>query len=402
MDSFTSRRDILRAGAMLAPLVCAGRAFAVPAAGSRMLLVFLRGAYDAINIVAPTGSDFYHEARPTIGLGRPDLANPLAPSPLDSNWSLHPALNDSILPLWNRGEVSFIPFAGTDNMSRSHFDTQDSIELGQPNGSHRNLKSGFMARLANTLGRGSTPIAFTDRLPLCFRGNSLSIPNFALATLNKPVDQHQAQLIQDMYQGQALLGQSVAKGFKVRETVVRTLDEEMTASARGAINAKGFEYSARRIGMLMRDQFNLAFVDVGGWDTHINQGAAKGYLASRIGELGRGLAGFVEAIGPQAWRSTTVIVISEFGRTFRENGGHGTDHGHGSVYWVLGGEISGGKIAGEQVDLSPTTLNQSRDLPVLTGYRGLIGGIVARQFGLTPSRLGEVFPAALPIDLGLI
>lgn len=137
--------------------------------------------------------------------------------------------------------------------------------------------------------------------------------------------------------GETSLSMSVAEGFATRETVFKSLADEMTQASRGAVTPKGFELFARRIGRLMREQYNLAFVDVGGWDTHVNQGGAKGYLAGRIGELGWGLAGFSEEIGPNAWRDTTVVVVSEFGRTFRENGDKGTDHGHGSVYWVIGG-----------------------------------------------------------------
>ena len=121
----------------------------------------------------------------------------------------------------------------------------------------------------------------------------------------------------------------------------------MQAANRNAVSPKGFELSAQRIGILMRDKFNLGFVDVGGWDTHVNEGGADGYLANRIGELGRGLALLADTLGRQ-WNNTIVIVVSEFGRTFRENGDRGTDHGHGSVYWVLGGGIRGGQIAGRQ------------------------------------------------------
>jgi uncharacterized protein (DUF1501 family) len=386
----------------LAPLVIAGRAFAAPQAGSRLLVVFLRGAYDATNIIAPSGSDFYYQARPTIALGRPDPTDPKAPLPLDADWSLHPALKDSIMPLWQQRQIAFIPFAGTDDMSRSHFATQDTIELGQPVGGHRNYGSGFMARLAGVLGRGDTPISFTDQLPLCFRGGAAPIPNLALANVGKPIDQRQAKLIEAMYQDQPRLARSVSEGFQVRDTVFRTLDEEMKAASRGAVSAKGFELSARRIGTLMRSQFNLAFVDVGGWDTHVNQGGASGYLADRIGELGRGLAGFVEAIGSDAWRTTTVVVVSEFGRTFRENGDRGTDHGHGSIYWVMGGGISGGRMVGDQISLSSASLNQGRDLPVLTDYRGLIGGLVARQYGLKADQLEKLFPDCKAQDLHLI
>jgi uncharacterized protein (DUF1501 family) len=118
--------------------------------------------------------------------------------------------------------------------------------------------------------------------------------------------------------------------------------------------------------------------------------------------LGRGLAGFADEIGADAWRNTTVVVVSEFGRTFHENGDKGTDHGHGSIYWVMGGGVNGGRMAGPQVALSQATLNQGRDLPVLTDYRSMIGGLAARQYGLAGDRLGTVFPAAKPVDLQLI
>jgi len=396
------RRTLLTGAAATAPLLIAGRAFAAPQAGSRMLVVFLRGGYDAANIVAPVGSDFYHQARPTLGLAKPDPADPKAALALDGDWGLHPALKDSIYPLWQKKQIAFVPFAGTDDLTRSHFETQDTIELGQPIGGHRDYASGFMARLATALGQSDKPISFTDQLPLCFRGGVDPIPNLALNSVGKPADARTVQLIQGMYAGQKDLEPSVREGFHVREAVFQTLDEEMKAASRGAVSPKGFELSAQRIGALMRSQFNLAFVDVGGWDTHVNQGGANGYLADRIGELGRGLSAFVTAIGPDAWTKTTVVVVSEFGRTFKENGDHGTDHGHGSVYWVLGGDVAGGRIVGPQAKIAAEALNEGRDLPVLTDYRALIGGLAERQFALGGDRLGKVFPGAQPRDLQLI
>src|SRR3979409_821753 len=133
-----------------------------------------------------------------------------------------------------------------------------------------------------------------------------------------------------------------------------------TAANRGAVSPRGFELSARRIGRLMREQYNLGFVDVGGWDTHVNQGAATGYLADPLGAPGGALAGLAEQIGPAAWRDTVVVTISEFGRTFRENGDRGTDHGHGSVYWVLGGSVKGGRMVGEEIKVEQKSLFQNR------------------------------------------
>ena len=126
-------------------------------------------------------------------------------------------------------------------------------------------------------------------------------------------------------------------------------------------------------------------------------------MANRFEELGRGLAAIADELGPGLWRQTTVMVISEFGRTFRENGNRGTDHGHGSVYWLLGGGLaSGGPVAGDQVSLTATTLFQNRDYPVLNDYRAVLGGLWRRQFGLSDVALARVFPGAQPKELRLI
>jgi uncharacterized protein (DUF1501 family) len=363
------------------------------------LVVFLRGAYDAANTVVPISSDFYYQSRPTLAIARPNPAEPNAALPLDRDWGLHPALKDTIYPLYQKGQVAFIPFAGTDDLSRSHFETQDTIELGQALDGSRDYRSGFMSRLAGQL-TDLQPIAFTDQLPLTFRGGA-SIPNMALGSVGKPsIDERQAKLIQSMYQGTELAPQ-VAEGFSVRDEVYKEVTAEMQEANRNAVSPKGFELAARRIGGLMKGRFNLGFVDVGGWDTHVNQGGATGYLAGRLGELGHGLAGFAEAIGP-AWSETVVLVISEFGRTFRENGDRGTDHGHGSVYWVMGGSVKGGRVAGEQVKVEQKSLFQNRDYPVLSEYRAAMGGIFRRIYGLQPDRLAKVFPGVQPKDLGLV
>lgn len=388
-----NRRTILKSALYTAPLFTAGKLYAAPQGGPRLLVVFLRGAYDAANIVIPTGSDFYYQSRPTIAVAK-DVALPLM-----ADWGLHPALKDSIYPLWQSKEIAFVPFAGTDDTSRSHFETQDTIEMGQPIGGHRNYQSGFLARTAGVL-QGDQPIAFTTQLPLCFQGGA-PVPNIALNFAGKPgVDDRNAALIQAMYQGQAL-APSVAEGFAVQSDVYNAISGEMKAANRNAVTPKGFELAAQRIGLLMRDKYNLGFVDVGGWDTHVNQGGAEGYLANRIGELGRGLAMLKTALGP-AWNDTVVIVVSEFGRTFRENGDKGTDHGHGSVYWVLGGAVKGGRIAGPQVAVDQANLFQDRDYPVLTDYRSLIGGVLGRGYGLSQTQLGQIFPDAQPTDLALI
>jgi uncharacterized protein (DUF1501 family) len=395
-----NRRDVLALGAGVAPLIVAGRALAAPQTRVRLLVVFLRGAYDAASLLVPVSSDFYYASRPTIAIARPDPANPNAAVPLTAEWGLHPALAPSILPLWRKGQVAFAPYAGTDDMTRSHFETQDTIELGQPVQGRRNHGSGFMNRLVGVMS-DAQPIAFTQQVPLTFQGG-LPIPNVAINGVGKPgVDDREARLISDMYQGSPL-GASVREGFTVDRQVYQAISGQMAAASRGAVSPKGFELSARRIGRLMQGQFNVAFVDVGGWDTHVNQGGANGYLAGRLGELGRGLAGYADEIGPDAWNHTVVVVVSEFGRTFHENGDKGTDHGHGSVYWVMGGGVRGGRILGDHGPVTADGLNQNRDYPVLIDYRGLLGGLFRRMYGLDAARLQTVFPSATPVELNLV
>lgn len=394
-----NRRALIRSAALLGASTIAGRVWAAPKAEARLLVVFLRGAYDAANVVIPTGSDFYYRARPNLALARPDPANPAAALPLDPDWSLNPALRDTILPLFAKGQAAFVPFAGTDDVTRSHFETQDTIELGQTIGAARDYNSGFMGRLAAELTR-VRPIAFTEQVPLIFRGAE-TVPNIAINGVGKPgIDARQAGLIAAMYRDSSLRP-AVEEGFRVRDAVYQSISDHAAQADRGAVSPKGFELSARRIGRLMRDGFNLGFVDIGGWDTHVNQGAATGYLADRLAELGRGLAGFSEEIG-SGWNDTVVVVLSEFGRTFRENGNRGTDHGHGSAYWVLGGGLRGGRIAGPQVRLGEASLFQNRDYPVLTDYRALLAGLFARLYGLDQPSLRRVFAGVDPADLGLL
>jgi uncharacterized protein (DUF1501 family) len=393
------RRDFLKALSFAAPLTVAGRLYAAPQTKTRLLVVFLRGAYDAANTVVPISSDFYYQSRPTLAVARPNPADPNAALPLDRDWGLHPALKDTIYPLYKKGQVAFVPFAGTDDLSRSHFETQDTIELGQSIDGSRDYRSGFMSRLVGQL-TDLQPISFTDQLPLTFRGGA-SIPNMALGSVGKPaIDERQAKLIQSMYQGTELAPQ-VAEGFSVRDEVYKEITAEMQEANRNAVSPKGFELAARRIGGLMKGRFNLGFVDVGGWDTHVNEGGATGYLAGRLSELGRGLAGLADAIGP-AWNDTVVVVVSEFGRTFRENGDRGTDHGHGSVYWVMGGSVKGGRLVGEQVRVEQKSLFQNRDYPVLNEYRAVLGGVFHHIYGLQPDRLQKVFPSVQPKDLALV
>ena len=450
------RRHLLQTGALAAlttaGLTASGRLLAAPAGSPRFLLVFLRGGYDALSLLVPSASQgsAYRELRPNIAVvataatpapatadkpGSAAVAASPGPSSLNTDWGLHPALQASLMPLVARRQVSFVPYAGTDDLTRSHFETQDSIELGQALNGRRDYGSGFLNRLAGLMqGRpgavaGSDAIAFTDQVPLALRGE-LGIANLSLKVEPRGGDDKLRAALAGMYRDHPLQDR-VTGAFEVRQDAARQIAGEAAVGApapamaasgggpvgmagmagmageqvsanRGAINAKGFELEARRIARLMRERYALGFVDVGGWDTHVGQGAATGYLASRFEELGRGLAAYADELGAAAWRNTVVVVISEFGRTARENGNRGTDHGHGSVHWVLGGSLAGGPVVGEQQAFEVKTLHQNRDLPVLNEYRGVLGGLLTRQFALRPAQLDLVFPGARAKDIGLV
>src|ERR1700728_1488540 len=209
-----NRRRLLKlGGAALAGAgasVVAGRLFAAPVSGPRFLLVFLRGGYDSTNVLIPYASSYYYESRPTIAIAKPDATVATGALALDGDWALAPALRDTIGAMYLQRQVAFVPFAGTDDLTRSHFETQDSIELGQPGNGARDYRSGFMARLAETLttsAAASAPaIAFTDALPLSFQG-STPVANLSLKNIGKPpFDQRQARILSDMYAGHRLQG----------------------------------------------------------------------------------------------------------------------------------------------------------------------------------------------------
>jgi uncharacterized protein (DUF1501 family) len=399
------RRHALKLGcaALLGAAGSPLRLFAAPAGGPRFLLVFLRGGYDSTNLLIPYSSGFYYEARPNIAIARPDPASSTGALALNADWALAPAVRDTIGALYFAHQAAFIPFAGTDDLSRSHFETQDSIELGQPSGPSRNYRSGFLGRLASVLagtGAQPDPIAFTEALPLAFEG-AATVPNLSLNNVGKPpFDERQARILSEMYAGHHL-ETPVRDGLDLRQEVAQKISQEMVAANRSAVNTKGFELEAERMAQLMRDRYRLGFVDVGGWDTHVGEGAAQGALAGNLASLGRGLQVFAQTLGAE-WNNTVVVVLSEFGRTFRENGNRGTDHGHGTVYWVLGGAVKGGTVAGEQLIVNRGSLLQDRDFPVLNDYRAILGGMFRSLWGLTPAQCATVFPEARPLDLALV
>jgi len=361
----------------------------------RLLVVFQRGGCDAASVLVPYSSGDYYRLRPSIAIGRPDPANPKSSERLDDDWALHPALRASLMPLWRRNELLFVPFSGSQDLSRSHFETQERMEEGVGPDAVLGKSDGWLSRLVAEV-EANAGISFTATLPTICSG-AIDIPNLPLREVPKaPFDGRQSSLLEHLYQKDPLAA-TVKSGLRMREEIADVFAEEMQAANRQAVSAAGFEQEARRMGSLLRHRYRIGFVDVGGWDTHVNQGAADGALSNQLGNLGRGLAAFRDELG-DAWSGTLVVVMTEFGRTFRENGNRGTDHGHGSVAWILGGGLRGGRIAGRRQPVTEKSLLENRDFPVLNEYRSILASVLGRHFGMDRSALTRIFPGAETIE----
>jgi uncharacterized protein (DUF1501 family) len=391
------RRDFLRAaGPALLPIGPSGWAAITAGPPKRLIVVLLRGAVDGLSVVIPYTEEAYYAERRSIAVappGRPDGA-----LPLDSRFGLHPALS-SLMPLWAERQLAFIHAAGSPDPTRSHFDAQLYLENGTPGQS--TTRDGWMNRLLLALPgpRGPTDaISIGPTVPQILAGKA------PVATLllgpdgAKPLPLDQPGIgsaFDRLYSGDDRLAQSYREGRAARAQLVSALKAERQIADNGAPPASGFPGQAARLAALIRqnDSIRLAVIALGGWDTHVNQGNHKGQLANRLRSLGEGLAGFARGAGP-AWRDTVIVVLSEFGRTVRENGNGGTDHGHGNVIWVLGGAVQGGCVYGDWPGLAPARLYQRRDLAVTTDFRAVLSVILEHHERLTDPQLDAVLPGA--------
>jgi len=396
------RRDFMRAAVPGALALLNAKLWAAGPGDAKLLVVMLRGAYDGASLLVPYSSEFYYRSRPGIAVPRPDSGGPDSGVALDADWALNPVVKDSLHAMYAAKQALFIPFSGSEDLSRSHFQAQDLMELGQGSGA-LDYSSGYLNRLVEALAGGAPAgISFTNNLTPVFKG-AIPVPNISLrGNMQNNLPPRQSELIAALYEGTALSGMATA-GIETRKMVSGELMTEMTESSRGAGPARAFESRARAMAKLMRDRsaYSIGFADVGGWDTHVDQGSAQGALAANLAGLSSGLAVYAREMGA-LWKSTVVVVMSEFGRTFRENGNRGTDHGHGNTLWVLGGGIAGGRIAGRQIAVSEASLFQNRDFPVLNDYRSVLADLFARMYGLGGEALGRVLPGAKAEDYGFI
>jgi uncharacterized protein (DUF1501 family) len=267
---------------------------------------------------------------------------------LDGYFGLHPALA-ALQPLWREKKLAFVHASGSPDATRSHFDAQDYMESATPG--RKNTPDGWMNRLVAALPGSPAPsrlLGIGPVLPRILSGHAaaINLPNVAAAARPDVLDRPALGAAFDqLYRDHARFGRAYADGRAAHKEVMSASESrEMQAADRGAPLPNGFPDDAARLADLMRNdgRIQLAFLALGGWDTHAGQGAATGQLANRLAPLGQGLAVLAERLGPQ-FDDTLVLVMSEFGRTARENGNGGTDHGHGNVMWLMGGAVRGGR-----------------------------------------------------------
>jgi uncharacterized protein (DUF1501 family) len=363
----------------------------------RLVLVFLRGAYDGLSMLVPHGDPRYAQIRPNIGIGKPDGSAKTALA-LDDLFGLHPACA-ALLPLWQQGVLAAIPCAGSPDRSRSHFDAQYHWETGKPGSS--SPSAGWLNVLSGLLGLGSglhaigvgesSPRILSGPRPVQLVGNGL------LATRPGTLAETKTrEAMQQLYSGDAALGKAMVEGANSRMSTAAMLkpstmaNEQQTAN-NGAGSPQGLALDAKHLGTLMRQnrQLQLGFLSSGGWDTHINQGNVTGLLANNLSNLSNTLLQLRAAFNEP---NDVVLVASEFGRTCAENGTRGTDHGHGNVMWLMGDAVQGGRWHGRWDGLSHDMLNEGRDLPVHHDFRGVFAQALSRSLGVSQEKIAEVFP----------
>jgi len=359
----------------------------------RLVVIFQRGAADGLNIVVPHGERDYYAMRPTINIPRSAVID------LDGKFGLHPSMS-AFQPLWKQGHLAIVHAAGSPDPSRSHFDAQDFMESGTPG--IKATEDGWLNRTLHDLPTQVDKAAFRaiamgPSLPRILSGSepAVAINNIAdfgvggRGTGAAPI----ANTFESMYSESV---DTVLHGTG-RETfdavkMLKSADPSQYKPMLGANYPRGrFGDSLRQLAQLIRANLGvqIAFADIGGWDHHVNEGNTQGQLANVLGDFSQSLAAFWTDIGDLG-EETVVITMSEFGRTARENGTRGTDHGHANVMFVLGGPVKGGKVYGRWPGLDQSQLYEGRDLAVTTDFRNVISE--ALDHHLENKSLSKVFP----------
>ena len=359
-----------------------------------LINVFQRGAVDGLNVIVPFGDKRYYELRPSIAIPKPD-GTPDSAIDLDGYFGMHPALK-SLHPIFASGHLAVVEAVGSPDPTRSHFDAQDYMESGTPG--RKATSDGWLNRALPAekgLHSAIRAVSLGSALPRSLRGRNDAVAINNLGDFQVR-DTSSSTAFESMY---ASTTDHVLNGTG-RETfdavkLIQSIQKQTYAPAGGAKYPAGrFGQSMQQIARLIKSDVGLevAFTDIGGWDTHVNEVGPKpsvGQLANLLKDMGDTLGAFYADMGDRM-ADIVVVTMSEFGRTAKENGNRGTDHGHANQMLVLGGNIRGGKVYGDWPGLNEEQLYEGRDLNLTTDFRDVLGEMVTRHLG--NRQLGAVFP----------
>ena len=369
--------------------------------GKTLICLFQRGAADALNMVVPHGDKSYYGLRPSIAIPRPSgLSRTISENAaidLDGFFGLHPSLA-SFKPLYDRGLLAPVHAVGSPSATRSHFDAQDYMETGTPD--VKGTQDGWLNRYLAVRGTcdecNASPfraVSLTQQTPRIMEGPSEVVAMNSLNEFTVRASGSQAERLEALYRtGSADLVHG--KGAEMFEAVkmLKAANPQKYAPRNGAEYPRSqFGQRLLQIAQLVKADVGLeiAFADVGGWDTHVNQGGATGQLATRLDDFSRSIAALVTDLGDRM-DDVLILTMSEFGRMARENGNRGTDHGHAGALFVIGGDVKGGKVHGKWPGLESEQLYEGRDLALTTDFRSVFSEVTARHLGAT--KVETIFP----------
>ena len=404
------RRVFLRDGALalvtmgLSPSFLRRTAFGqeLPRArqGKILICLFQRGAADALNMVVPFGEPAYYDMRPSIGIPAPGKGEGPRAIDLDGFFGLHPSLSQ-LATLYHQGMLAPIHAVGSPSSTRSHFDAQDYMESGTPDvkSTHDGWLNRFLAVRGTCEACAATPpspfraVSMTPQMPRALEGPEPVIAMSSLGEFTVRTNGSSAERLEALYRtGSADLVHGAGRDMFEAVKMLRGADPMRYSPERGADYPRSpFANHLREIAQLIKANVGLevAFADVGGWDTHVNQGGPTGLLAARLDDFSRSIAAFVTDLGDRL-QDVLIVTMSEFGRMARQNGNGGTDHGHAGAMFVIGGAVHGAKVHGKWPGLQPEQLYEGRDLALTTDFRSVFSEIVTKHMGA--EKLEAIFP----------
>src|SRR3954471_8826886 len=367
------------------------------ARGKVLICIFQRGAADALNMIVPHGDPFYYKLRPAIAVPRPVSGGALAAIDLDGHFGLHPSLAP-IKQLWDRGLVAPVHAVGSPSSTRSHFDAQDYMESGTPD--NKGTRDGWLNRYLATKGTCEDckpspfrAVAMTAQTPRILDGSNPTVAMDSLDQFNIRTNGTQAERLEALYRtGSADVVHAAGGEMFDAMKALKSANPQQYVPQNGADYPRSpFGQHLKQIAQLIKADVGLeiAFADVGGWDTHVNQGGVTGQLANRFDDFAKSISARVTDLGNRM-ADVTIMTMSEFGRTARQNGNGGTDHGHASALFVIGGDVKGKKVHGRWPGLEPEQLYEGRDVALTTDFRSVFSEVAAKHLGA--KKLDQLFP----------